>query len=377
MEVDQDNIPNDATSVKQWFDFEEAGTIDIKQFYKNGGKDIRCGTRYRLKIAVRNGCKAWVENAKIFTINPCFQANAGLDQGVCRNDANSTAQIGLVYPLNTIPVGTTFAWEPSSLVGSPTATFNFVRPAGTTTYTLTATSVNGCLSKDEVTVYIQDPPSLTITDNGKFCTRKVKATVISEKPYAFKWLDNNSTDFERTISSYYKDTLEAQVTNSCGTVQASREIPETLFTGNFPENTTPTDDDLLFPATFNPPGPIVDNRYFFVSHKGIGTGLGPAYNAIEANLTIVDRWGGIMTYRSSAVDLGRPLVNRDVRWDGNFSGSPAIDGVYPWYLTLTNCERTKQVSLDAVYKCKGGFFGLWTHSCGDYPIYQTNVTLRR
>ncbi|WP_192579327.1 Ig-like domain-containing protein [Dyadobacter aurulentus] len=88
-------------------------------------------------------------------------ANAGPDQVIC---AGETVVLGA-----TAVTGVTYAWTGAGIVGPNNVANPTVRPASTTTYTMTATNADGCESTREVTVTVNTPVDFNITGNTTIC----------------------------------------------------------------------------------------------------------------------------------------------------------------------------------------------------------------
>ncbi|MBF9224297.1 T9SS type B sorting domain-containing protein [Hymenobacter ruricola] len=107
-------------------------------------------TTYTLTATTGNGCISTATVA--VTINPAAVANPGLARQTC---SNVPVTIG-----GTPVAGTTYAWSPATDLSDPTAANPTVTAAnpGTTdivrTYTLTATTANGCTATGTVVVTI-------------------------------------------------------------------------------------------------------------------------------------------------------------------------------------------------------------------------------
>ncbi|WP_152559906.1 gliding motility-associated C-terminal domain-containing protein [Hymenobacter sp. IS2118] len=113
---------------------------------------------YTLTATTANGCTA--TSAVTVTINPAAVADAGMMKATC---SNVPVIIG-----GTAVAGTTYRWspvtglsDPNSL--NPTATLpNLTGAPITQTYTLTATTANGCVATNSVTVTI-NPAAVAVT----------------------------------------------------------------------------------------------------------------------------------------------------------------------------------------------------------------------
>ncbi|GAB3868036.1 hypothetical protein GCM10028824_11820 [Hymenobacter segetis] len=108
-------------------------------------------TTYTLTATTANGCSA--TSTVAVTINPAAVADAGPARSTCSN-------VPVAIGNGTAVAGTTYAWSPatglsSASVLNPTVTLPNLTGANITqTYTLTATTANGCVSTGTVVVTV-------------------------------------------------------------------------------------------------------------------------------------------------------------------------------------------------------------------------------
>ncbi|MBU6122420.1 T9SS type B sorting domain-containing protein [Hymenobacter siberiensis] len=114
---------------------------------------------YTLTATTANGCTA--TNTVAVTINPAAVADAGLAKATCSN-------VPVAIGNGAAVAGTTYAWSPatglsSASVLNPTVTLpNLTGAPITQTYTLTATTANGCTATNTVVVTI-NPAAVAVT----------------------------------------------------------------------------------------------------------------------------------------------------------------------------------------------------------------------
>jgi hypothetical protein len=58
------------TEVMQWFSG-QAGPFDLKSFYEASGQHLKCGTYYRVKLAVANRCVSWRDTIRLVKLECC------------------------------------------------------------------------------------------------------------------------------------------------------------------------------------------------------------------------------------------------------------------------------------------------------------------
>lgn len=103
---------------------------------------------YTVTVGDANGCSQSAV-AIIGSNNSGIVVDAGIDAGI--SPGGSTTLSG------TAPTGSTYSWSPASSLSCANCQNPVASPGQTTTYTLTATSSNGCTSSDIVTVYVEEP----------------------------------------------------------------------------------------------------------------------------------------------------------------------------------------------------------------------------
>ena len=139
---------------------------------------------YTLTVTTAAGCvgSATVE----VTINPAAVADAGPARATC---PNAPVAIG-----STPVAGTTYAWSPatglsSSTVSNPTVTLpNPTNAPITATYTLTATTANGCVSTGTVVVTVNPPAVVDAGPDVAVCDRKQTTLGTAALPgYTYSW----------------------------------------------------------------------------------------------------------------------------------------------------------------------------------------------
>ncbi|MDO7852244.1 PKD-like domain-containing protein, partial [Hymenobacter sp. CA1UV-4] len=124
-------------------------------------------TTYTLTATTANGCVATA--TVVVTINPAAVADAGLAKSTCSN-------VPVAIGNGTAVAGTTYAWSPatglsSATVLNPTVTLPNLTSANITqTYTLTATTANGCVATSTVVVTVFPAAVATPGPAVAFCS---------------------------------------------------------------------------------------------------------------------------------------------------------------------------------------------------------------
>ena len=184
-----------------------------------------------------------------------------------------------------------------SLLWSTGEIGNSIIVSGAGTYTVVRDSL-GCAASDAVTVFVQ--PVITDIDLGpdrKLCPGAFDAIQAEVIPGATYLWNTGATGDLLAIDSpgEYSVTATGACINATGTVVVIADDCDTY---------------LYVPNTFTPNGDNI-NETFLPSLAG---------PVDSYQLDIFDRWGErIMT-----------TTDRNVGWDGSYSGLPAQDGVYVW-----------------------------------------------
>lgn len=112
-------------------------------------------TTYSVEVTLANGCKFTEE----VVVTPASAAG-GADAKIC---AGESTQIG-----TPAIAGATYSWTGAGIVGAANVAQPTVRPAATTTYTVSVT-LNGCTTTDQVVVTVNSPASFNISGNTAIC----------------------------------------------------------------------------------------------------------------------------------------------------------------------------------------------------------------
>lgn len=99
-------------------------------------------TTYTLTVTDGNGCQD--TDDMTLTVNPVPVVNAGADDGICDGQ---TIQLGVPGVLN-------YSWSPAADLDNAAAINPIFSGSATTTFTLTGTDANGCISIDNVTITV-------------------------------------------------------------------------------------------------------------------------------------------------------------------------------------------------------------------------------
>ncbi len=122
---------------------------------------------FTVVVTDANNCSATASATVIVTTGPT--ANAGSDVGICEGGVVTLFGAG----------GITFEWNTGVTTSNLT-----VAPITTTTYTLTVTDLTGCSASDDVTVFVNPAPVVTLTiPNNQFCNTDAAVTLTATPPF--------------------------------------------------------------------------------------------------------------------------------------------------------------------------------------------------
>ena len=118
-------------------------------------------TTYTVTVTDANGCTD--TDQMTLTVNPLPIADAGADQTICEGD-NLT-----LGGTPTGPAGSTYIWAPSATLNDALASNPIANPTVTTTYNVTVTDANGCVSTDDILVTVNPAPLVEAGPDQTIC----------------------------------------------------------------------------------------------------------------------------------------------------------------------------------------------------------------
>jgi hypothetical protein len=128
-------------------------------------------------------------------------------------------------------------WSPSFLVSNPSSLISTATIQGTTTFTLTATGLNGCTSSDFVIITVNDLPQSGLSNNYEICSNENLQLNVSPN-LTCQWsglLDSTLNSINQIVDSSGTIFLEITDTNNCSTTEEITihllPIPYPIITG--------------------------------------------------------------------------------------------------------------------------------------------------
>ena len=186
--------------------------------------DIALGN-VTLTFTASNVCQS-VTDSETITINPAPAVDAGADVTICSGEniiLSATANPNLSY-----------VWSPSIGLNTTTGTTVTANPSSTTTYTVTGTTSDGCVTTDEVTVNVNNLPLATFTaSNSSVCEgAAVTLTANSGSGYTYSWSDGtNEVGITQSIAINLTASrnFTVTVTNASGCSETSSAATITVY----------------------------------------------------------------------------------------------------------------------------------------------------
>ncbi|MFK7982540.1 MAG: PKD domain-containing protein [Saprospiraceae bacterium] len=114
-------------------------------------------TTYTVTATTAQGCTA--TDQVIVSVNNNASINAGADQTICQGSAAFLNATG----------GITYNWSPNTGLSNPNIANPVANPLVTTTYTVTATTAQGCTATDQVMVFIGNDPTVIGCPDKTIC----------------------------------------------------------------------------------------------------------------------------------------------------------------------------------------------------------------
>jgi gliding motility-associated-like protein len=244
--------------------------------------------------------------------------------------ANSSIGTVTVYPLPVLSVNNKvicpnakatltanganfYLWS----TGATTAAIN-VFPAVTTTYTITGTTIHGCMSSKTAKVQVTPPPVASFVESPN-------PTSVFDTEIAF--LNKSSVDVVYCHWDFGDgDTLSPNTTNP---IHIYKDKTANYTVTLIVHNSTPCWDTTSQDISIGPEYAFYIANSFTPNGDGINDGYrGYGIGIVDYQLWIFDRWGNFIW---SATVLEK-------EWDGHANGgaNPAQEDVYVWKVFITD-----------------------------------------
>ncbi len=118
-----------------------------------------------------------------------------------------------------------YSWSPAGGTTSNTTT----NPLSSTTYTVTVTDANGCVTKATLFVFVDAPLTLSISGNTSVCPGGTINLIASgaggDGIYHYVWLPSNLTTQSVTFNPTKDTTVTVELTDGCNSGMATLTVP--------------------------------------------------------------------------------------------------------------------------------------------------------
>lgn len=167
-------------------------------------------------------------------MGPCFDISLPLEVTVCSSctdyeveiDGSTVICLGDETTLTTTTTSatTSYVWSTGDQGSSIT-----VAPSSTTTYTVQSTSATGCIAEDMITIFVNQPPPLSLAFDDDVCAGDMVTIQATTHPSATILWSNGLTGDLITVTADQSLTLEAVATlNGCSTTEQASIVANGL-----------------------------------------------------------------------------------------------------------------------------------------------------
>jgi len=253
-------------------------------------------TSYIISVTGPGGCKQ--KDTVTVTVNPAPIMNVAGVKTICIGDSTFLTASGAV----------TYSWSPGTGLNTTVGASVRAIPPSTTTYTITGTSLSGCVGTTTISIVVNPMP---LADAGIDVTVMLgnSTVLLGNGGGSYTWSPGtglsctncqNPTATPSITTTYY---LKVADVNGCGiaydSVTVYVEQPCT---------------DVYVPNVFSPDGDMKNDILYVLS------------NCVkELTFVIYDRWGN-KVFETNDVSIG---------WDGTYKGKPMNTAVFVYYLDAT------------------------------------------
>ena len=173
-----------------------------------------------------NGCSG-IANVFTITVDPSIIVNAGLNDTIC---------FGANSQLNVLPNGSgySYLWNNSSTLNNSAISNPVSNTTLTTVYTVTVTNLSGCSGQDQVTVFVNNPLTVSVSSSSITCNGYNNGSAIAiatggTLPYQYTWNTGITTSTINTLSAgnysvSVKDSWGCLTTNTVSLIQPNALI---------------------------------------------------------------------------------------------------------------------------------------------------------
>ncbi|MEM6725629.1 MAG: hypothetical protein AAF598_16425, partial [Bacteroidota bacterium] len=342
-----------------------------------------------------------LQGSNVFSFNLSVSVNtnppvdAGVDQTLCTGESTTLAASASGSP--------TYTWTPTTGLSSPNASTTTAAPTSTTVYTVTAEYADGCISSDQVTITVEDSPSVAaIPSTIDICPSSTATLMATADPsVTFEWFEgvgtggpslgagtvssgtssldvspSSTTTYTVEVSTGASCTNTAQVTVNVSNPSASTDctvihVTDVNSTSDGTQaNPTGLLDALSRASCNNTIIKIATGTYDIDSPLDI-----PSYSTLEGGFDPV-AWS--KTSLAGATTINRTNTGND--GPANAPALIAIQGNNDTEFLLQDLTFTTDAATDAVLDASGllqtpaySTYGVFLTSCSDYDIIRCQI----
>lgn len=207
--------------------------------------------------------------------------------------------------------GVNYSWSPGNGLSATTGSTVTASPNQTTTYTVSSTDENGCVSEGTSEVTVISAPNDVIVDISPIPVETEATLIATPFSYSYTWTNPDGEVFNSNPITYQFPEGEG---NFQFTVEAENEFgctySETI------QISISSDLIVYVPNSFSPDFDEHNNVFNPVISENV--------DAQAYSLLIFNRWGELI-FESKDPAIG---------WDGTYDGRMVQSGVYSWSLKL-------------------------------------------
>lgn len=271
-------------------------------------------TTYYVSVTDSNGC---VNNDSIdIAVYPLPIVDAGLDQRICVNDTVQLVATG----------ASIYSWSPGDSLSDSTVSSPFAYPIVSTTYIVEGTYNYGCSNTDNVTVFVNQSPTITTSPNVQVCVGdSIEISAFGGSAYA--WSPNvnitdttigNPTVFPTVTTTYFVsgfDTIgcgsQGQVTvtvNQLPSIQANTQSTVNICIGDSTQLQASGAITYVWTPSQSLSSDVVDNPFAFPANTTEYTVVGTDANGCENSANVTVEVFEVTTIPDTAICVGESVA---------------------------------------------------------------------
>ncbi|MDD3875736.1 MAG: T9SS type A sorting domain-containing protein [Bacteroidales bacterium] len=193
---------------------------------------------YKVTVMDANGCE---DSVSVNIINPpILYAYAGNNHSVCTGNA---VNLGAIPAADGGTMPYSYEWTPATNLNNDTIANPIATPTVNTTYLLEVTDDNGCTATSNVSVNINQPPAVMISQNDTLCVGETTNLAANASgAISYSWnpvLGLNNPNIQTPVASPLITTTYTVTVNFSGncyntaqTIVTVNQLPQIITSGN-------------------------------------------------------------------------------------------------------------------------------------------------